>query len=135
LNRYLLDTNAWIALFRGDDRVAGRVRAVGIQNAWLCAPVWAELWYGACRSERRATNQERLREFFRTMAVLPFDDRAAETCGALRAELAARGQPIGPFDTQIAAIALTRGLVTVTRNVAEFARVPGLVVENWQESA
>jgi len=29
--------------------------------------------------------------------------------------------------------ALARGLVLVTHNVREFARVPGLKVEDWQE--
>jgi tRNA(fMet)-specific endonuclease VapC len=40
-------------------------------------------------------------------------------------------QPIGPYDLQIAAIALQHGLIVVTHNVAEFTRVPGLVVEDW----
>jgi tRNA(fMet)-specific endonuclease VapC len=49
--------------------------------------------------------------------------------------LARQGQPIGPYDLQIAAIARASGLRLVTRNVSEFSRVPGLLVENWQVQA
>lgn len=40
---------------------------------------------------------------------------------------------IGPNDTLIAATALSLGATIATANVDEFARVPGLVVENWRE--
>jgi tRNA(fMet)-specific endonuclease VapC len=46
--------------------------------------------------------------------------------------LGREGRSIGPYDLQIAAIARTAGLCVVTRNVSEFSRVPGLLVENWQ---
>ena len=42
------------------------------------------------------------------------------------------GTPIGPYDLQIAAIALVLGLTLVTHNVREFSRVPGLLIEDWQ---
>ena len=48
------------------------------------------------------------------------------------AHLATLGTPIGPYDLQIASIALHHGLTLVTHNVAEFGRVPGLVVEDWE---
>jgi len=61
-----------------------------------------------------------------------FDDAAAERCGETRADLARRGTPIGPYDLQIAAIALRHGLSVVTNNTDEFRRVTGLLVEDWQ---
>jgi tRNA(fMet)-specific endonuclease VapC len=45
----------------------------------------------------------------------------------------AAGQPIGPHDLLIAATALRHGAALVTRNVAEFSRVPGLEVVNWHD--
>jgi tRNA(fMet)-specific endonuclease VapC len=135
MSRFLLDTNVWIALLKNNPQVVEGVRIAGIDNLYLCAPVWSELWFGACNSQRVAENQARLRELASQVMSLPFDDRAAEHCGEIRALLARQGQPIGPYDLQIAAIARASGLRLVTRNVSEFSRVPGLLVENWQVQA
>src|SRR5262249_6829371 len=52
--------------------------------------------------------------------------------GPIRADLAARGQSIGPNDLMIAAIALANGLTLVTHNTMESSRVPRLAIEDWQ---
>ena len=57
---------------------------------------------------------------------MPFDDKVIKTLGELRMSLFAKGTPIGPYDMQIAAIALSYGLTVVTHNVREFERVPDL---------
>lgn len=43
--------------------------------------------------------------------------------------------PIGPSDLLIASIALHHRLTLVTHNVAEFSRVPGLHLADWQSGA
>jgi tRNA(fMet)-specific endonuclease VapC len=63
---------------------------------------------------------------------LPFEAEDAARAGEVRALLERQDTPIGPYDTLIAGQALARGLVLVTHNVAEFARVPGLRVDDWQ---
>ena len=60
-----------------------------------------------------------------------FDIDDAREAGEIRALLEARGQPIGPCDTLIAAQARRRGATLVTLNVREFERVPSLSVEDW----
>ena len=45
------------------------------------------------------------------------------------------GQPIGVNDMHIAAHARSEGLVLVTNNMGEFARVPALEAENWAQTA
>ncbi len=129
---FVLDTNVWIALLKSNPEVVAGVRRVGIESLYLCAPVWSELWFGACNSQRVTENQGRIRELASHVPSLPFDDRAAEHCGEIRALLARQGRPIGPNDLQIAAIARSAGLRLVTRNISEFSRVPGLTIENWQ---
>ena len=53
--------------------------------------------------------------------------------GRIRGVLEQRGTPIGPYDVQIAAQALSKGLTVLTHNTGEFRRVPGLRVEDWIE--
>lgn len=64
---------------------------------------------------------------------LGFDDAAAEIHAQIRHQLETAGTPIGPYDLQIAAIALDSGLTLVTHNTAEFSRVPGLTIEDWEK--
>lgn len=63
--------------------------------------------------------------------VLPYDAAAARWQAVERARLEALGQPRSFADGQIAAIAVTRGLIQVTRNTADFAGYQGLRIENW----
>lgn len=39
--------------------------------------------------------------------------------------------PSGPHDMQIGAHARSEGLIVVANNMREFARMPGVRVENW----
>ncbi|BAY78721.1 putative PilT protein [Nostoc linckia NIES-25] len=72
------------------------------------------------------------KQFLNRFISLPFDDIAAEIFGDIRSHLANLGTPIGPYDLQIAAIALANNLILVTHNIDEFARVQGLWVEDWE---
>ncbi|MEO5329656.1 MAG: hypothetical protein H7829_15610 [Magnetococcus sp. THC-1_WYH] len=51
---------------------------------------------------------------------------------SIRCGLLAKGQPIGPLDTLIAAHALPLNSILVTHNVSEFQRVDGLRLEDWE---
>jgi len=63
--------------------------------------------------------------------VLPFGDKAAAHYGQVRAELERAGAPCGPHDMQIGGHARSEGLIVVTNNMREFARMPGVRAENW----
>ena len=70
--------------------------------------------------------------FLAQFVSLPFDDQASMIHGRIRAQLASAGTPIGPYDLQIAAIALGNNLTLVTHNIREFRRVEGLGCEDWE---
>jgi tRNA(fMet)-specific endonuclease VapC len=132
---YLLDTNAWIAYLRQSNaHLIRRLQQQKPGDVALCSVVLGELCYGAIRSgpAQAAANFALIARLRQEFSSLPFDDKAAEEYGRIRAHLAAAGTPVGPNDLMIAAIALANGLIVVTHNTREFNRVPGLVVEDWQ---
>lgn len=128
---YLLDTNTVIALMKNHAPVIAQVRRVGRSELRLCAPVEAELWFGVFKSDRIEENRQRLLTLLSWLPSLPFSSEAAPHFGDIRAILARQGLPIGPYDLQIAAIARAHGLIVVTHNTREFARVPDLLLEDW----
>jgi tRNA(fMet)-specific endonuclease VapC len=130
---YLLDTNVCIHLLnQRQPKVIDHFRQHNPASIALCSVVKAELFYGAQRSQRREANLQTLRTFFAPLASLTFDDAAAEHYGQIRADLLAQGQPIGPNDFLIAAIARAHDATLITHNTAEFSRVPGLRLEDWE---
>ena len=130
---YLLDTNTCIQyISRRNPSIIHQLQARSPQDIFVCDVVKFELYYGAYRSAYPEQNLNVLREFCSELVSLPFDGRAAQICGQLRSQLAALGTPIGPYDIQIAAIALANNLTIVTHNVREFNRVNGLAIEDWE---
>ena len=128
--RYLLDTNACIALLNDTSPpLAARLRRCTPADVGLPAPVAYELYYGACKSRHARRNLELLDRM--AFEIVPFDAGDARVAGAIRAELEAGGQPIGPYDLLIAGQARARALTLVTANSREFERVDGLECEDW----
>ena len=130
--KYLLDANAVIAIMRGDRTVLDRLKRNRPADFGMPAVVAHELFYGAFRSSRVEENVRRLEAL--KFAIVEFDAEDARRAGELRADLTRMGKPVGPYDVLVAGQALARGLTVVTHNVREFARVPGLLVEDWEET-
>lgn len=80
---------------------------------------------------RHVSNFEVLEKFLAGLPSFPFDDKAADEYGRLRARLEIEGQMIGSNDLMIASIAMANNCAVVTRNIDEFRRVPALLVETW----
>jgi tRNA(fMet)-specific endonuclease VapC len=130
---HLLDTNTCSVYLNGRSlNVLKRLQSKQPHDILLCAVVQAELYYGAMKGNAPQKHLARLQQFFHPYSSLPFDDDCAVVYGRIRAELAAAGTPIGPNDLLIAAIALRHGVTLVTHNQAEFSRVNGLQIEDWQ---
>jgi len=131
---YLLDTNACIALINGKPasvRAQFRKADTGA-NIFVPSIVSFELWYGVAKSSLKESNTKRLEAFFAgPIAVLPFDQDDARMAGSVRAALEISGKPLGAYDLLIAGQALRHKLTLVTANVSEFARVKGLIWQDW----
>lgn len=91
----------------------------------------AELVQGVYRSQNPERSAAALERFLLPLVIADFDSTAATMYGTIRAALERQGTPIGPFDTLIAAHALSLDVVLVTNNEREFRRVPGLEIANW----
>lgn len=135
--KLLLDTNTISYYLRGEPAVVRRWHSTSPLEMATSALVAYELRYGLARlpSGAAAARTGCIQRLLQVLPVLVFDDACAEQAAVLRAELEARGCPIGPTDTLIAATALRNGLALVTRNVREFSRVPGLQLVNWFDAA
>jgi tRNA(fMet)-specific endonuclease VapC len=133
--RYLLDTNIVIyVLKRRPVELLSTFNANASRMA-ISSITLAELFHGAEKSSRVSENLATVEDFCSRLQVLPYGPKAAQHYGAIRAALEKFGQPIGVNDIHIAAQARSEGLVLVTNNMGEFARVPALEVENWVQTA
>jgi len=131
LTRYLLDTNIISDLVRNPQgKVASHIRRVGETQICTSIIVAAELRYGAAKkASPRLTAQ--LEAVLGVLEILPFETPADAAYGQIRTRLEQAGTPIGGNDLLIAAHAAALGCTLVTDNEAEFARVEGLLRENW----
>ncbi|ELS02445.1 putative nucleic acid-binding protein [Xenococcus sp. PCC 7305] len=130
---YLLDTNTCIQYLNGrSSLIIDKLKTQKPSDIVLCDIVKLELYYGAYKSERKDQNLQVLSEFFQEFDSLYFGVKAAQKAGEIRAKLATLGTPIGPYDLQIAAIAIVHNLILVTHNIDEFSRVEGLSYEDWE---
>ena len=128
--KFLLDTDSVSYALRGEGGIADEIRAHRPSELAMSAIALAELRFGAER--RRSRRLRRLIEAFAgDVAVVPFDDEAADRFGKVAAALMSKGTPIGTLDAMIAAHALQLGLTLVTHNQKHFRRVRGLKIEDW----
>lgn len=130
---YCFDTDILSATIRPAPplHLIRRLATVPPQEQFTTSITVGELIYGARRVGREDLSRRVEQVIRRAQTVLAFDTTAARTFGFLKATLEQRGTPLAEPDLRIASIALSRGLVFVTRNVRHFQRVAELTVENW----
>jgi len=128
--QYMLDTDTVSFALRGQGRVAARLLEHRPSELCLSSITLAELRYGAeARGSRKL--HRLISTFVDAIEIMSFDQSAAGRFATVAAALARRGEPIGTFDSLMAAHALSLRLTLVTNNTRHFARVAGLTTENW----
>ncbi len=120
------------------ERLTERLEAVSATE-WVGVPIisFEEQARGWLAQIAKAKDAERLILAYRRLhtllndyarrKVLDFDAPAAKTFQQLRKAKVR----IGTMDLRIAAIALANDAVLLSRNLRDFAKVPGLRVEDW----
>jgi len=126
--RYVLDTNAVIALVDGD--VSMRNLVTQADEIFIPSPVLGELYFGAFRSGQVPENVERIDNLVRWYAILRIDEFTAKSYGMLRKQLGIAGRPIPNNDLWIAALAQQHGAMIVTRD-SHFDAVENLAIVRW----
>jgi tRNA(fMet)-specific endonuclease VapC len=132
---YMLDTNIVSDAIRNPyGRAAERMATMDDEMIAISAIVASELRFGAAkRGSARLTDL--IEAVVGRIAVLPYEDVASHHFAEIRLSVERQGKPVGTTDLFIAAHARSLDLTLVTANTREFARIPGLKVENWLEDA
>jgi tRNA(fMet)-specific endonuclease VapC len=139
--KYLLDTDhiSFLQNRRGPEYVALSARLARYSSADFAFSIvsFHEQMVGghALLNRARSTAQlihgytllMEMLQSFTSIPVLPFDAAAAAVFDGLQAQRIR----VGTMDLRIAALALSRSLVVLTRNLRDFSRVPGLITEDW----
>lgn len=129
---YLLDTDVFSLMVKGqDEALNGRMQTLAKGEAVLSVITTGEYFYGVAHAPVSALREKRAQRLMDFFGVLPLDAEVSINYGDIRADLRAKGTPIGPNDLWLAAQATAHGLILVTRNTREFKRVKGLKVEDW----
>nr|WP_315079841.1 type II toxin-antitoxin system VapC family toxin [uncultured Kosakonia sp.] len=132
---YMLDTNICSFIMREQpEAVLKRLEQTVLRNHRIVvsAITYAEMRFRAV-GKKASPRHAKLVDAFcaRLDAVLAWDRAAVDATTEIKVALAAAGTPIGPNDTAIAGHAIAASAILVTNNTREFARVPGLELEDW----
>lgn len=131
---YLLDTNTCIYFMKNSfPALTEKLFKTDPSKLYISAVTVFELEYGAEKSKWGDRTRQKLAMFLAPFTIIPFTADDAAIAGRIRGQLEKQGTPIGPYNVQIAAQAVSRGLTVLTHNTAEFRRVPGLKLEDWVE--
>lgn len=138
---YVLDTDLIVIIQRGTEpawsRLRNRMELYDHSNYYLTVVSVHEQTMGGHNYISRAKNRSQVVRGYRMFEwamltyndykVLPFDEPSAIRFDELRNQ----GVRIGTMDLRIASIALSHDLTLLTRNTVDFAKVPGLRIEDW----
>lgn len=133
--RFMLDTNMCIYLMKHQpEEVARRFAQCVVGDVVMSSITYAELEYGVAVAQNPEYERFNLASLIEDIEVVSFDAAAGAAYGSIR--LATRdGSKKDALDKLIAAHAVSLNVSLVTNNEKDFARYPGLTIENWIDSA
>jgi len=133
---FLIDTSIWVDVERGAIAPADVATVTGSAPVYLSPITIGELKYGAEIASSPSLRQKRLAALarLRRKPLLSIDEETGEIFGSIAAALRSAGR--GSYqhrinDLWIASQAIQHGIKLLTRNVKDFADVPGLELVPW----
>ena len=138
---YLLDTNMVSEIMKPnpDKNVISKISEYEKLIA-LPSTVWTELMFGVNTmpdGKRKDFIFSKLVDDIQAAyEIIQYDNHAAWIQADIRSRLQENGTPVDFPDTQIASIAVSNGMILVTRNTKHFEpikEISTLMVENWFE--
>jgi tRNA(fMet)-specific endonuclease VapC len=123
VTRFLIDSDCAVYAMTAQYPLLGeRLSRCDPGDVAISAVSFAEVAFGSHTG--KPPPPEVLEAFVRAIPPIAFDEAAARAYARLPFKRAR-------FDRLLAAHALSIGATVITNNEADFADVPGLVVENW----
>ncbi|MDQ3808819.1 MAG: type II toxin-antitoxin system VapC family toxin [Chloroflexota bacterium] len=135
--RYLLDADSIIDYFAHQPGALAQFPQVLAAGAGVSGTTTIELFTGAYGARDPQTSERQLRQFLRTVRILPLNRAVIVQTARLRRQLLDIKAPIAhrAYDLITAATALVYDLTLVTSNTKDFADIPGLTLLNPRTGA
>jgi tRNA(fMet)-specific endonuclease VapC len=109
-----------------------KISEVGLQNCAISEITYAELIYGAEKSEQKKKNLKLIEDFTNQIAILPIFN-GIKIFAKEKVRLRKNGEIISDFDLLIGSTAIANDMIMVTNNIKEFSRMENIKIENWVE--
>lgn len=136
---FLLDTNIISELFRNSPDTSVSAKINFHQNRCaIASTTWNELLYGV-----NIMPEGKRKDFYTSILIniiqsrfqiISLDSHAALIQADIRSRLKEKGTPKDYPDTEIAAIAVSNGMILITRNKKDFepmTEISPLMLDNW----
>jgi tRNA(fMet)-specific endonuclease VapC len=129
---YLLDSDIVISFLSGDPATVVHLRQLASDGLTISVVAYVEVLQGALANDDPIDAERALDVFLESAQIIPFSKSIARRCAELRFDLARSGRRVRPraLDLMVAATALHHRMRLVTRNVADYADVPGLALDS-----
>lgn len=130
MKKYLLDTNICAYFLNGKYDLETKIDEVGFENCFVSEITIAEMKYGVAKSTQKEKNIKTLEMFQAKFDILPIFP-ALDIYATEKARLKTKGKILDDFDLLIGSTAIFNNLTLVTKNISDFERLDGIVIEDW----
>ena len=129
---YLIDTDIIIFALRGDKTVLAKFEENKNIPISISMITYAELVFGAKRSQNERTNMLKLNRIREIYPVEELNIGIMELFADIKANMYSKAMRIEDMDLFIAATAIYNDLTLVTNKTKHFKNIPLLQLENWK---